>query len=294
MGVITSQQLSKYYDIYRDTEITFSKEIIKTLNLDPRQVFIKCGGTQWPCIINSTSFLAARIIIGTKGGAFAALSKNPTTVSLRFCFNQPDNQQVSFFITARVSNITQYMSSSDLAIITLSFSQRPPDDLIEIIGSLLEANSNAVRRKEERILMTEDAKRRLGLSKEETIIYVQGVPRHCILRDISFSGAKVVLLGLAQFLHDKEIVLHLDFDEPTEKIELKGKVVSLSEIEGRKELVAISVSFNEDEVSMSFKMRINNYLSAIRKKQLTTVAPTIEKKPKPAVEKNSIQQSAAE
>ena len=69
MGLLTSQQISRYYEIYRDTEITFTKEFISALNLDPRQVYIKCAGSQWPCIINSTSLQSARIIIGTKGGA---------------------------------------------------------------------------------------------------------------------------------------------------------------------------------------------------------------------------------
>ena len=87
MGLLNSQQISRYYDIYRDTEITFSKEVIRTLNLDPRQVYIKCAGAQWPCIINSTSFQMAKIIVGTKGGAFAQISrKDPPSVSLRFYF----------------------------------------------------------------------------------------------------------------------------------------------------------------------------------------------------------------
>ena len=65
MGVTTSQQLTRYYELYRDTEITFTKEVIRTLHLDPRQIYIKCSGSQWPCIINSTSLMAARVIIGT-------------------------------------------------------------------------------------------------------------------------------------------------------------------------------------------------------------------------------------
>ena len=84
MGVTTSQQLTRYYDLYRETEITFTKEIIRTLNLDPRQVYLKCVGSQWPCIINSTSFLAARIILGTKGGAYAYITKNNPTISIAF------------------------------------------------------------------------------------------------------------------------------------------------------------------------------------------------------------------
>jgi len=271
MGVTTSQQLTRYYDLYRETEITFTKEIIRTLNLDPRQVYLKCVGSQWPCIINSTSFLAARIILGTKGGAYAYITKNNPTVSLRFCFIQSDNQPLSFFVTARVSNIQPYMDSQDLAIITLSFTQRPPDDLIEIVGSLLEANINAVRRKEERIVINEETKRKLALSKEETLVYVQNVPRHCILRDLSFSGAKIILLGLAQFLKDKETILRLEFEDPREIINLKGSIVATAEISGRKDMVAVSLKFDEKAIPLSYKIHINNYLTAVRKTQLSAV-----------------------
>lgn len=42
MGIATSQQIQKYYDQYRDTEITFTKDIIRAIGLDPRQIYIKC------------------------------------------------------------------------------------------------------------------------------------------------------------------------------------------------------------------------------------------------------------
>ena len=85
MGVTTSQQLTRYYELYRDTEITFTKEVIRTLHLDPRQIYIKCSGSQWPCIINSTSLMAARVIIGTKGGAYSAIAndKNKSPINLK-------------------------------------------------------------------------------------------------------------------------------------------------------------------------------------------------------------------
>jgi hypothetical protein len=175
-----------------------------------------------------------------------------------------------FFITARVSDISPYMDSTDLAVVTLTFTQRPPDDFIEIIGKLIEANTNAVRRREERIVITEDSKRRLGIMKEETIIQIQNVPRHCILRDLSFSGAKVVLMGLAMFVKDKDAVLRIDFEEPRETINIPGKVVATENIGGRKDLIAASIKFDETAVPMPYKMHINGYLTALRKTMLNS------------------------
>lgn len=270
MGLATAQVLQRYYDQYRDTEITFTKDIIRALGLDPRQIYIKCNRGQWPCIINSTSFLQAKIIVGAKGGAYQALSEKSTSgINLRFCFLQPENDLLSFFVAGHVSNIVSYMNSSELAVITISFSQRPPDDLIEAVGRLLEANANAIRRREERIFIDENSKRKLGLIREEAIVFIQNVPRHCIVRNLSFSGAKIILLGLSQFLANKPAQLRLEFEDPDEIITLNGVIVSSEVIEGRKDIVACSITFADKIVPLSYKLHINNFLTAVRKTQLS-------------------------
>ncbi|WP_432962906.1 PilZN3 domain-containing protein [Treponema sp. OMZ 840] len=271
MGVMTSQQISRFYDTYRDVEIMFSKEIIKTMNLDPRQIYIKCNSGQWPCIINSSSLMLAKIIIGTKGGAYAAIQKINTPVSLRFFFSDQNGQTMSFFVNAHITAIDPYMNSTELAIATLTFNSKPPDDLIEMIGRLLETKDNAIKRKEERIAITAESKRRLSLLKEETIVRIQNVPRNCIVRDLSFSGAKMIMMGVAPFLKNKEAILQLDFEEPRETITLKGTTIHADPIEGRKELVTLCIKFDEASVPIAYKLHINNCLTAVRQKMLNSV-----------------------
>lgn len=267
-AVMMSQQLINYYNSYSETEIVFTKEIIKTLHLDPRQVYIKCGGEHWPCILNSSSLLMAKIILGTKGGAYAALQAG-ASVSLRFCFTPPFAAPITFFVNAKVHDTTPYMDTADLVIVTLEYTQRAPDDLIAIIGSLLEANINAVKRREERIKVTSASKRRLGLEKEESLVFVQNIPRHCILCDVSFSGAKLILVGTKDFVYKKIIMLRFDFIEPRETVYVKGLVVAANNVEGRSDLVVASVLYDEKAVPMTYKMRINNYISSVRKSQLS-------------------------
>jgi hypothetical protein len=273
MGIATNQQISNYYDFYRDKEIIFTKDILRSLRIDPRQIYVKCNGAQWPCIINSTSFQIAKIILGTKGGAFAQITKKDTPpVSLRFCFIEPDNEPLSFFISGKVAEVTPYMNSQELAIITLSYTQRPPDDLILKLGTLIEASINFTQRKEERIIINQDSKHKLNIEKEETIIYIQNVPRRCILRDLSFSGAKVILLGLSKFIRDKETILRIQFNDPFETIDIKGTIVAADLIEGRQDIVAASIKFDENQVPLSYKIHINNYVTANRKTFLESQA----------------------
>ena len=270
MGIVTSQQLTRYYELYRDTEVIFSKEVIKTLHMDPRQVYVKCTDSQWPCIINSTSFLGAKIIIGSKGGAYARLSKEKGTVNLRFCFSQGEKQPISFFVSARVQEIVPYMESSDLAIVNLTYIQRPPDDLIELIGRLLEANTNALRRRDERIAITEDSLRKLSLAKADAVVFIDNIPRPCIVRDISFSGAKILLLGVAQFLNQKNAVLRLEFYDPHEMLSLPASIVKTDIVQGRKDIIIVCIQYDAANIPITYKLHINNYLTGMRKSQLST------------------------
>ncbi len=268
MAVITTQQINNYYDHYRDTNIIFSREILKVLRIDPRQIYIKCTGAQWACIINSASLMSARIIVGTKGGAYAAIQKINTPVSLRFFFLDTYGKPMSLFVNGRISDIQPYMDSTDLAIATIDYNGKPPDDLIVALGGLLEAKSNYTKRSEERIPITPDSMRRLNLLKKETLVFIDKVPRNCIVRDLSFGGAKVLMVGVPQFLQNKSTILRLAFDEPSEVLELQGIVVQVENIVGRKDLVAFSMRFNEDTLPISYKIHINKFLTSFRKKML--------------------------
>ncbi|MBQ9495117.1 MAG: PilZ domain-containing protein [Treponema sp.] len=271
MAIATNQQITNYYDFYRDKEVIFSREILRTLRVDPRQIYIKCGGAQWPCIINSTSFLMAKIILGTKGGAFVQITQeNPPPINLRFCFVEQGNQRLSFFILGKVAEVVPYMNSKELAIITLAYTQRPPDDFILKLGMLIEANVNFVQRREDRIIINAESKHKLAIEKEEAAIFVQNVPRKCILRDLSFSGAKVVLLGLPKFVIGKKIVLRLQFMDPYELIDVKGTVLAADFVEGRKDIVLANIKFDEGSVPIAYKIHINNYITMSKKKLLET------------------------
>ena len=60
----------------------------------------------------------------------------------------------------------------------------------------------------------------------------------------------------------------------------QGQIVKAETIEGRKDLASVSIQFLESAVPMSYKLHINSYLTAIRKKQLDVVAAQTQEKPK--------------
>ncbi len=267
MSLITSQQINKYYDLYKNVDVTFTKEVIRVTGLISQQTFIKCIGEQWPCIIYSSSLLGAKIIVNVKDSLFEKIRKANNVISLRFSFHLADKADpLTFFVAAKVNGTAPYgKENSGLSYLNLSYTQRPPDDLIEILGSLLEANINSKKRKDERILITKDSIRKMGLAAKDSYIYIQQVPRKCILRDLSFSGAKVIVMGVAKFLVDKPAVLRIELEEPRIALDIKGKIVRFEAVEGRKDLAALAVQFDEQAVPMEYKIRLNEYLVQLRK-----------------------------
>lgn len=274
MAVATSVQISRYYDFFRDKEIVFTKANLKALRIDPRQIYLKCAGDQWPCLINSASLQCARILIGVGSGAYAEISKNKETpVSLRFCFLDANNAPIHFFVNCVVDSIKQYQNAAELAIVTLNFTQRPPDDLIMRIGEFVEINENFKNRKEDRIIINKDSIRKLGMEKEETIIYIDNVPRRCIFKNISFGGANVMLVGVPKFLLGKPVSLQIAFMDYAQPIILPGIIKSAAFLEGRKDISSVGVAFQPDNIPMAYKFHINDFMTNYQKSMLNVIAP---------------------
>ena len=77
-------------------------------------------------------------------------------------------EPITFFVTCQPTGFTHYtVQGPDVQFVTLEFTQRPPDDLIQILGILLEANCNAQQRKDERIILTPETMKKLGLESRE-------------------------------------------------------------------------------------------------------------------------------
>ncbi|MCQ2600916.1 MAG: PilZ domain-containing protein [Treponema sp.] len=261
-----TQQINRYYDIYRDKEITFTKETLHYLRIDPRQIYIKLGGGQWPCIINSTSFQFVKIIIGVGSGALGQIKKDRNMpVQVRYCFIQEDNTPLSFFVTGHVTEFSSFEGTNELLLLTISFTQQPPDDLILRLGQFIDTNENFVNRREERIIINKEIIRRIGMEKEESIVAIQNVPRRCILRDISFGGAKIMCLGIPKFLIGKECSLKLSFVEPQVTFDIPGEIKLADTMEGRKDIVVVCIAFNPSQIPMQYKVLINEFITSNRK-----------------------------
>ncbi|MEL3907406.1 MAG: PilZ domain-containing protein [Treponemataceae bacterium] len=261
MRNLTSLQISKFYDSYKDLNVTFTKDVIAALGFKADKAILRCGGSQWSCIINSASMLQAKIICELKSEIMSSLQKEHQSVSLRFAFNEgAGNASSTFFVSGKIINLSTFQAKkNNFVLISIEYTQKAPDDLIANLGLLLEANINATKRSAERLILNDDNIYKIGLLTRDTFVFIQGIPRRCILIDISFSGVKLVLVGIANFLMGQETTVKFEFDNPQTSIGVKGKVVRAEHVEGRKDLIAIGINFNEEEIPNIFKMHLNKF-----------------------------------
>jgi hypothetical protein len=278
MGTLTQKKIQDYYNEFKSIPVTFNKEIIQVTGLQPKQTILKCGSDFFPCFVYSTTFEEAKIVSSDKSDVIKKLKEANNLVNIKFTFKTPSSgEQVAFLVAARVIGFAKYNGSTDMLMFTLQFSHRPPDDLIGIVGKILEANIVSSRRKNEYINITPESLRKLHLVKNIGIT-IEGVPRRCILRDISFSSARFVMLGISKFLADKQACIKFDFDDPIESFTIDGQFVNVENVADRSDMVAVTMAYNEP-VPMTYKVRLSDYLCKTRmpsaKNQQTGTADTV-------------------
>jgi len=267
MSIVTSQQLKNYYNYYKEIEVNFNTQVINATGLVTNQIFFKCAGNRWPCVIYSTSMSHAKVIANLNPSFYDAAKKADNLIQLRFAFRRVEKSDpLTFFIAAKIDGFTPYeKKKGDLNFISIHYTQKPPDDLIEILGLLLEAKECSKNRQAERIVITLDSSRVLGLKSKDTIAYIDELPRKCLIRDIAFGGAKIIMIGIAKFLIDKQIVLKVAFEDEQKIMSLPGQVIRNEDVSGRKDLTALAIQFDENKTPLAFKMRINQYFKQLHK-----------------------------
>jgi hypothetical protein len=264
MGTLPRQKIQEYYDEFKSIPITFNKEVIQVTGLQAKQVILKCASDFFPCFVWSTSFEEAKVVAGNKSGLMEKLKESNNSVSIKFCFKQPvGGEQVVFLVTTRMTGTAPYDGGADMSMYTLRFSQRPPDDLIEIVGRILEANVSFSKRKDERVAITPETQRKLRFSKKDIGVTIEGVPRRCILRDISFNSARLAMLGISKFLIGKQAVIKFDFIEPAEDYSISGKIQSVENVADRSDMVLVNMVYDAP-VPMVYKVRLSDYLNTLR------------------------------
>jgi hypothetical protein len=266
MSIVTTQQLTRFFELFGKTEVTFNKQVLVATGLVSKNVFLKVLDRQWPCVVFSSSMTGSRVIVTVKEPLLTALDKANNRLSLRWCFKVPEKPEpITFFVSCNAGGFTPYdPQNQEVQLLTLEFTQRPPDDLISILGSLLDASANSQRRREERVPITPESMKKLGLETREAILSLSGTAHRGILRDLSFGGAKVLTSSITATAVGSTVTLRIAKGEGGGELLLLGVIRRVDEVGGRKDIVVVAVEYPRD-TPMSYKLLINSYISTQRK-----------------------------
>lgn len=265
MSIITSHEISRFYDEYRQTEVTFNKQVIDATGL--LSTHLKWSGSETRCFLYASSMTSAKLLVpDLRDPTLEALQKAGGHLSLRFTFKRPDKPDpLTFYVAGRVTGATPYNPQNPHArLVALEFTGRPSDDLIQVLGVLLEANANAQRRREERIVITPETLKRIGLESRDCLVVIAGADHRALLRDVSFSGAKVLVAGLDASIAGQPVGLKVTRAEGGEPLALWGEVVRTEEVSGHPEILALGLKFL-GEPPVAYKMMLSSFLSGGRR-----------------------------
>ncbi len=264
MQNLTSQHLARLYDEFGDIEVTFNAQVIMESGLITSDVRLTIGSQHLPCVLYACSMKGARIIAEISKTAADQLAHSNSGTTLRLGFKQKDEKTpVNFFVGCRVENLSEYSSQKQhVRFVSLEFTQRPSDALVGILGSLLEIKSNELRRRDQRIVLTPENMKKIGLESRESCLAIDGSSRRCLLRDLSFGGAKVLLSMLGLPAKPRKVLLKLEKCEVQSETVLDGSIVRVEDVEGHQDLVALSIQYST-EPPISYKQKINSVFSSL-------------------------------
>jgi hypothetical protein len=209
---------------------------------------------------------SARIITNLQSSLNETLRKANNVVSLRFSFAESDKTRpIAFFVKAKTSGFTPYGEEKpNLYFANLAFSQHPPDDLILVLGRLLEAKQNSKRRGEWRLPLSALIVKMLGIVPEQTSVAHGSQRRRAVLRDVSFSGCKAIVATASSELMNKKVNVTLAFQDPEEVFQMDAEVRRSDPVEGHDGICVSGFQFEQDHVPIAYKLRINNAIRAQR------------------------------
>ena len=101
MSIVTSQQLTQYYEQYKSRDVTFNKQVVSALGLVTKGVYLKIQDRQLSCMVFSSSMSTARVIANVPSAVMTALKQANNRLALRWCFKLPDKAEpITFFVPA--------------------------------------------------------------------------------------------------------------------------------------------------------------------------------------------------
>ena len=261
MTNLSAEKIAEYYHQYRYQEIRFDEKAIDASGLIQRELYLQCGESRWSCKIRTASLTGAKVEVKlTQEEIQSILAAGDVSVNYSFAGLKAMPIPMSYTVDFVISDESSIVRlKTDAWVLSLSTTKQPPDYVIEVFGDLLRFRATSKGRQEERIEINANSAAQLGLKSMTTNITLDGVMNECVLRDLSFSGA-AVLLSSGEKKKPAKGILQLLFLKPDTIFELTGTVMRYQLEKGSSGSYFAGLRFEEAVIPLDYKMRINALL----------------------------------
>ncbi|GMO26411.1 MAG: hypothetical protein LBG79_09150 [Spirochaetaceae bacterium] len=264
MASLPSAKINELYTQFKSDAVTFTKEVIAVTGLLPGMVSLKCASMFFPCVIYSSSFEMAKVVANNKSGIIEKQKQPGSALSIRFTFClRETGEQVVFLVPVRFSSMAPYSGSQEMSILNLQFSQRPPDDLIEILGHVHEANYYSSTQSEKLFPMTPEAFRKMRFLNKEVVFSIGETNLGSLPRELGFKQGRFILKDTPKSILEKPFLIKFNFDNPHETNVLECTVLKHEFAVDHPEISIVTLAFKEP-VLLAFKLRLAEYVSSLR------------------------------
>jgi len=260
------RRLNDIYNNHKDHDITFNQSVIRSLGLKVDQIYLKIGDRKFPSILYSSSLTSSRIIIKLTPLQIEFFKKNRNNLAIKYCFKIPtEKSNIVFYVNSKIISLVPYGNQEqELYFATFEFINRAPNDLISILGTYIQDQENKHKRAEERFVLNNQNCNSLLRNSMENFLFISGKGRRCILTEISIFSAKIIIVGDKKEFKEKTSVLLLIKYNGLDGIgEMMGEITRVDNINTRKDLFTIIITFNQELIPPTYKMWIAEFLERV-------------------------------
>lgn len=266
-----NKRLNEIYENHSFHDTTFNQSVIKSLGLVTNQIAIKCGDMKESCIIYSSSLISARIIVKLTKNQLYKIKKKNGAISLNFTFKiESEKNNISFYVNSKITHMEEYKQDKpDLYFFVISFINRAPDDLIEILGSHIVKQLNKHKRAEERFVLDNSLRKSTCCANQENILFISGKGKRCILTEISIFSAKIIMVGNPDdFIGNPSVMLIIKCKDMEGVGEMMGNIDRAEVVNEKDSLYSIIINFNQEMIPPSYKLWISEFLELVNIKKI--------------------------
>ncbi len=259
----TRHKVDNLYFSYCSESVTFNKNVRDTTGLILNLVQLKCGEKTAPIIVYSMSMLNVNLIISVKNFSnFRRLNeKESRQISLKLAFDKENSAEpIIFFLPVKISASKNY--NSDNIFLLVEFIRKPPDTIIIMLGELIKIKTLSDKREDKRIQVNKHTIKKLHFSTTSGILELNNIKKKCLVKDISFTGMKLIAAGNKQDFINKKVSIKLQFADNIGVNSIDGTIGRTDLIGESKDFVALGVSLDNNTLPFDYKNIIADFLSS--------------------------------